>query len=106
SCGQPFNKGLSMKRFLRPSFTGLICAALSLSLLSKAHAQRRYTFFPNDTTVNYGVFTDTNVVGYAGGDFPNYLSPSSPTVNFVTGSYIGGELDVYNHSIVNISSDI
>ncbi len=80
------------------------CAALCLCTLAKAHAQFTYAFFPNDITVNYAVTpTDFAIVGYAGGSFVNFLAPSSPTVNVVSGGSIKTELDVFNSSTVNIS---
>jgi len=85
-----------------------LCASLALAGLTNlapAHAQY-YTFFPSDKTVNYGVYSPTNIVGYASGIDGNFVGSSSPTVNFVPGCYIGGSLSTYNHSTVNISSDV
>lgn len=68
-----------------------------------AHAQT-YAFFPNNTTINYAVNRDYAIVGYASGDINNgFQTPSSPTVNVVSGGSVGVPLRAYNSSRVNMS---
>ncbi len=84
-----------------------LCAALSLSVSPKAHAQFTYTFFPNNGAIDSAVNTDFAIVGYAGGSYDdnfnrNFQSPSSPTVNVIKNANIIGEMDVFNSSTVNL----
>lgn len=97
-----------MKHTLQQLCTGLLCAALSLSVLTEAHAQFNYTFYPNDATINNAVTPDFAIVGYAGGSYdnnfnPNFTSPSSPTIQVVAGADVSSEIDIFNHSVVNVS---
>ncbi len=62
-----------------------------------------YTFFPNNATINYAVNTNYSVVGYASGTYGSFLTPSSPTVNVVSGGTVGNNLYAYNTSTVNLS---
>lgn len=92
-----------------PLMRTALCAALSLSILPKAHAQFTYTFYPNNTKISGNVSTDYAIVGYAGGGYdPNdfsrhFTSPSSPTVQVVDGANIANEMDIFNHSVVNVA---
>ena len=81
-----------------------IAAITLISVAPIAYAQ--YTFFPNDATINYAINTYSNYVGYANiSDITATprKNPTSPTINFVTGGSIGGFLDAYNSSTVNVS---
>lgn len=81
-----------MKRIFQPLLTCLLGTVFSLTLLSKAHAQFTYTYFPNDTTINGPVTTtDLAIVGYSGGSYddnfnPAFNGPSSPTIQVVSGA--------------------
>jgi hypothetical protein len=101
-----------MRRILQPLFTGLLCAVLSLSALSGAHAQFTYTFYPNDATINTAVNTDFAIVGFAGGSYDendfsrHFTGPSSPTVQVVAGANILNEMDIFNSSVVHVSGGV
>ena len=89
-----------MKRIVRNTIA--LGGVALLGIGNAANAQ--YTYFPNDATVNYVVSSYTTVVGYASGDLINgFQQPSSPTVNFVTGSRVS-DLFSYNSSIVNFDA--
>ena len=97
-----------MKHILKPLFSCLIGAALSLGLLPEARAQTfTYTYYPDNATVNSAISTDYAIVGYAGGyydenDFSrHFTSPSSPTVQIAVGANIINEIDAFNHSMVD-----
>jgi len=88
---------------INPFRAALALGAFALfSLASVANAQT-YTFFPNDATINTVVNTNYAIVGYASGTNGNFQTPSSPTVNIVTGSGISGDVFAYNSSIINMS---
>ena len=68
-----------------------------------ATAQVDPGYFPNDAIINYNVNVDYAVVGYAKFIDEFYRrNGTSPTVDFVSGGYISGDLLVYNNSTVNI----
>ena len=86
----------------------ILCAALSLSILPCAQAQFTYTFFPTNDTINSAITTDFAIVGFAGGSYDddfnrNFLSPSSPTVHFVDGADMSGEMEIFHSSTVHLS---
>jgi len=96
----------TLKSFLLHNF---VFPALVLAISgTSAHAQFTYTYFPSDSTINYGVSTDFAIVGFSAGGYNEatfareFTGPSSPTVNVEAGATII-ELDSFNHSIVNVS---
>ena len=71
-------------------------AIAALALCAFPAAAQTY-YFPDNTTINYTVGGDA-FVGYS-----QSYALSSPTVNLVSGGDIGGDLEGYNSSIVNVS---
>lgn len=96
-----------MKFNLASPLTTALIAGLSLSVLTSAHAQFTYTYYPNDTVINNTVSTDFAIVGYSGGSYNddfsrNFTGPSSPTVHVVAGANVN-EIDAFNNSTVSVT---
>ena len=80
-------------------------STLALIGIAPIAQAQTYTFFPSDTTIDYDVITDYSVVGYASRVGSNFQTPSSPTVNLVTGGILRGNglSYTYNSSTLNVS---
>ena len=97
-----------MKHFRSPAVACLLGLQFLVGMQVAAQAQFTYTYYPTDTTINSIVDTDFATVGYAGGSYDdnfnaNFTSPSSPTIQVVTGANILGEMDIFNTSIVDFT---
>ena len=86
----------SIHRFSLP----IRLATLAALCLAAHPAAAQTYYYPGNTTINSSVGGDA-FVGYS-----EAYTLSSPTVNLVSGGDIGGDLEAYNSSIVNISGGI
>lgn len=88
--------------------SGLFASVLTLGGFTNAQAQFTYTYYSADTTIDGEVDTTFAIVGYGGGGYDEntferqFTSPSSPTVQVVDGADVLNEVDMFNHSVVNL----
>ena len=95
----------SLIKFTRSSALATLCA---LSMTSSARAQFTYTYYPTDTAINSDVTTDFAIVGFSGGSYNddftlNFTGASSPIVEVASRANVTGEIDSFNHSVVNMT---
>src|SRR5690348_12750742 len=97
-----------MKRSRSLVVVALLGLTLTLSFQNSARAQFTYTYFANDSTIDYAVGTDFAIVGFSGGAFdenfnPNFTGPSSPSIEVVDGADVEAAMVLFNHSTVDAS---
>ena len=76
-----------------------------LGISNTATAQFTFTYFPDDTTINYGIGANNAIVGYANySNFSSRINGTSPTISLVSGGSIGYSMLAFNNSTINVSN--